>query len=158
MKKLILFLLLLLPLVAICQRQIDGTIIKVHDGDTYKFIPENTDSVYTLRMLGIDTPELKQDGGILAMMFVKNKIIDKTVTIVIKGKDRYNRYLVDLYYDSSLIWLNKQIISSGNGVVYMSKNKALIEEEQKAKLAKKGIWGSNNFIVPSQFRKNSKKK
>lgn len=158
MKKLILLLLLLLPIVAISQRQIEGTIIKVSDGDTYKLKSDENDSIYTIRMLGIDTPELKQEFGAKSKMFVSNLILNKHVCASIKGKDKYKRYLANIYYGDSLIWLNKQIISSGNGVVYMTTNKVLLEEERKAKVAKRGVWSNDNFVSPAQYRKNTKKK
>ena len=86
MKKLIL-LLLFIPLVSFGQ---DVKVIRIIDGDTFEI--ENGDKV---RMIGIDAPELKDEGGIESKNYLKLLIENKYVSLIKDEKTRIKTFLED---------------------------------------------------------------
>ena len=62
-------------------------VVKVHDGDTITLKTEFRDFNFPLRFLGIDAPEMNA-GGDVARDWLKNKILNESVQILI---DKYNR-------------------------------------------------------------------
>lgn len=66
-------------------------VIKVHDGDTITLKTDFRDFTFPLRFLGIDAPEMNA-GGEVARDWLKNRILNAEVQVLI---DRYNR--VDKY-------------------------------------------------------------
>ncbi|MBE6159532.1 MAG: thermonuclease [Lactobacillales bacterium] len=119
------------------------------DGDTARFIYNNEE--VKLRFLAIDTPEYtkeKEPFGKEASDYTCKRLKEaKKITIEFDSnsekQDKYNRYLVWIYVDDSL--LQKELISKGLArVAYLYddyKYTSLLEkEESKAKNNKIGIW------------------
>ena len=75
-----------------------GKVIKVLDGDTFELLMEGNETV-KVRMEGIDAPE----GGMPYYRVAKNYLSDlcagKEVTIEIKEKDHYGRYIALTYLE-----------------------------------------------------------
>ena len=111
MKKLIL-LLLFITLVSFGQ---DVKVIRIIDGDTFEI--ENGDKV---RMIGIDAPELEDEGGIESKNYLKLLIENKYVSLIKdeknKNKDFFGRLLRYVYLNGSDI--NLKMIEDGYANVY----------------------------------------
>lgn len=122
------------------------------DGDTAKVIYNNEE--IKIRFLAIDTPEVKhpkkgsEPFGKEASNYTCNRL-KEAIKITIEfdsnseKQDKYNRYLVWIYVDDSL--LQKELISEGLArVAYLYgdyKYTSILEsEESKAKSNKIGIW------------------
>lgn len=65
--------------------------IRVHDGDTFYVDRE------TIRLRGIDTPELGQPGSAAAAWRLRQLLGVSTVTIVPRAQDVYCRTVADVY-------------------------------------------------------------
>ena len=68
-----------------------ATVIKVHDGDTITLKADFRDFAFPLRFLNIDAPELSE-GGEESRDWLKNKILHKTVQVVINASQRVGKY------------------------------------------------------------------
>lgn len=123
-------------------------VVEVIDGDTFK-----TDKGKTVRLLGINAPEITEPGGDLSKEFLKNLILDKKVELKkdITEKDDYNRYLYYVYLDGKLI--NEEMVRVGLAetrfyapdTFYKSK---LQNVEKIAIRNKKGLWSFPVFQIP----------
>jgi endonuclease YncB( thermonuclease family) len=94
----------------------------VIDGDTvvlYVDLGFDTFSRQKLRLRGIDTPELKTPEGEKAKTFVE-EILKKAKIITIKTyrKDKYDRYLADIFVGSKEIFLNQKLLDEKLAVAY----------------------------------------
>lgn len=122
------------------------------DGDTAKFIMDN--EFITARLLAVDTPETKHPNK-KAEPYGKEasnytcKRLKKAGTIKLEfddnaDKDRYDRYLVWVFVDDSLI--QEELVSKGLAkVAYIYDEYKYTEKlekgQKKAQKEKLGIWG-----------------
>lgn len=122
------------------------------DGDTARVIYNNEE--IKIRFLAIDTPEVKhpkkgtEPFGKEASNYTCKRLKEaKKITIEFDSnsdkQDKYDRYLVWIYIDNSL--LQKELVSKGLAkVAYLygdySYTDILTKEEQKAKNNKIGLW------------------
>ncbi|HDZ02496.1 MAG TPA: DUF1016 family protein [Nitrospirae bacterium] len=94
----------------------------VIDGDTvvlYVDLGFNTYSRQKLRLRGIDTPEIATPEGKKAKTFVEEKLKKpKIITIKTYRKDKYDRYLADIFVGNKEIFLNQQLLDEKLAVVY----------------------------------------
>ena len=93
--------------------------------------------------------------------FLSKLISGKLVFISSPYKDRYSRYLSDVYiYDDEIaIYINAKLIKSGNAWVYKSyrSNEYLMNLENFARNNSKGLWSNKKPTEPWIFRKIEKK-
>lgn len=66
-------------------------VVKVHDGDTITLQTNFRDFIFPLRFLGIDAPEMNA-GGETARDWLRSKILNATVQILINRKNRVDKY------------------------------------------------------------------
>jgi micrococcal nuclease len=110
------------------------------DGDTFRL--ETGESV---RLIGIDAPELSQPGGEESREYLAHLISGKDITLK-KGyedRDKYNRLLRFVYIGTTCV--NEEMIRQGYAEArYMSSEDPLreyyIQLEIKAETAKAGLW------------------
>ena len=135
-----------------------GVVTKVIDGDSVVIRHGNTSK--KIRLSYIDAPEVSQDHGEDSKFFLKNIVLDKTVLVDTKRKDKYGRHLSDLYIHSNIesIYVNAKMIKSGNAWVYKRyrSNTYLINLENHARSNKIGIWKNDNPMEPWVYRKSYK--
>ncbi len=135
-----------------------GVVTKIIDGDSVVIIHDNI--LKKIRLSYIDAPEISQDYGEESKIFLANLLLDKTVLVDTKRKDKYGRYLSDLYIhnDMESIYINAKMIKSGNAWVYRRyrSNTYLINLENHARSNKIGIWKDENPLEPWVYRKNYK--
>ncbi len=94
----------------------------VIDGDTVVFYVDlgfRTYSRQKLRFRGIDCPEINTPEGKVAKTFVEEKL-KRTKIIMIKTyrKDKYDRYLADIFVGSKERFLNQQLLDEKLAVGY----------------------------------------
>lgn len=95
----------------------------VVDGDTAHVIFDlgfNIALYEKIRLKGINAPELKGDtleAGEKAREYLRELVEGKQVEIQTYGKDKYGRWLADVFLDGENI--NQKMIDSGNAVPYM---------------------------------------
>ena len=66
-------------------------VVKVHDGDTITLQTDFRDFNFPLRLLGIDSPEMNA-GGKTARDWLKSKILNETVKVLIDRNNRVGKY------------------------------------------------------------------
>ena len=79
----------------------EAEVVKVHDGDTVTLRAAFRDFDFPLRLLDIDAPEMNA-GGETARDWMKNRLLNKLVNIIINRKnrvDKYGRLLGDIIAD-----------------------------------------------------------
>ncbi len=117
----------------------------VIDGDTFKL-----ETGETVRLIGIDAPELSQPGGEMSREYLTHLILNKGITLE-KGyedRDKYNRLLRFVYIDD--VCINEEMVRQGYAEArYMSsedpRREYYIQLEIKAETAKAGLWSDNIF-------------
>lgn len=128
---------------------------RVIDGDTFT-IKDKNGNTKIIRILGIDTPEKKQEFGNIATEFTRNLIEGKTVFVVPVQLGRYGRLIAHIKLDGKAIaetLLNEGMcFASGHGHKYDQLFYAL---EQQARVRKVGIWKKYNEN-PALYRKRHK--
>lgn len=154
MKKLLFFLLLLLPSLGLTQTTLTAIVVGVKDGDTVVVI-DSVNNQTTLRLAEVDCPEKNQPFGTKAKQFTSDQIYLKTIKYIITDTDRYGRSIAMIFYDSDNKYLSAEIIKAGMGWHYKkySTSKELQDLEITAKKNKKGLWIDSNPVEPSAWRK-----
>lgn len=132
----------------------DIVIKNISDGDTINI--EKDGLKFKIRLAEVDCPEKDQPYGIEAREFVKKFLDGKEITITPLKTDRYGRTLA--YIRAGNNDLGEALIKNGYAWVYRqySKDKRLIEFEDKAKKEKIGLWKDDNPIAPWLWRKKHK--
>jgi micrococcal nuclease len=99
-----------------------ATVLEVVDGDTVTVRIDmglRTYSVHRLRLLGIDTPELRgptREAGLAAKAFVVEHLLGKDVIIHTEKDDSFGRYLAHVYLDGASF--NLLLLAEGHAVPY----------------------------------------
>ena len=128
-----------------------GNVTYVTDGDTIKVNVSGT--IYTVRYIGIDTPETKQPGkpvecfGPQADAFNRMKVLGKTVRLEkdTSETDRYGRLLRYVYVGNDMV--NEVLVREGYAIAKAyppdTRNQIRFEQaETQAKAENKGLWNA----------------
>ena len=67
-------------------------VIRVIDGDTIRVKADFRDFDFPVRLFGIDAPELGEEGGSKAAMWLANRILGKDVDIIINQRHRVGKF------------------------------------------------------------------
>ncbi len=129
---------------------IPGTVIQVTDGDSFHIAAGG--ERYEVRLNGIDCPELDQAYGIEATAFAAEYLYH-LVEFKIRDKDRYGRYIADVYKDGT--WINRELVEQGLAWHYTqySDDKRLARSEEAARSAKRGLWADDDPTPPWEWRR-----
>ena len=102
--------------------------VHVYDGDTihvvFKMPNSNECYKWIIRMIGIDTPEMKTKNtyekqlAIKARDFLRNLILDKIIVIECLDFDKYGRLLGDIYSEGNDMSMSNQLIEKGYAKAY----------------------------------------
>jgi endonuclease YncB( thermonuclease family) len=129
------------------------TVVEVHDGDTIKVKSQEGES-FQIRLLGIDSPELKQSFGAEAKTYTEEHLLGKDVLMDVREKDRYNRLVAEIMYSSGASF-NRELVSVGLAHWYRQFAPAredLRAAEDSARAQKLGVWALPSPVLPSDFR------
>ena len=95
--------------------QIQAKVVSVYDGDTVKCVFPSNGKMYkwNCRLTGVDTPELRtlckveKKFGYEVRDYLREKILNKVVTLHCGNFDKYGRLLVTIQYDDCMVnqWL-----------------------------------------------------
>lgn len=103
---------------------LEAKVISVYDGDSIKVIFPLNGVLYrwSCRLNGVDTPEIRtrnlkeKEMGYKVRDFLREKILNKVVTLNCGELDKYGRLLVDINYESENI--NEWLIKNGYAYEY----------------------------------------
>jgi endonuclease YncB( thermonuclease family) len=159
MKKLFILLFLILPILLFSEQKIiRGKVTKVTDGDTIKVKEHKTGVIYTIRLYGIDCPELSQPYGKEARKFVEEMILNKNVDVVTTGGKSYDRIVGIVYYKDKI--LNGLLVSYGFAWIdpRYCKNEqfadAWYKNQKKAMLNNYNLWSQADPMPPWEYRRS----
>jgi micrococcal nuclease len=136
-------------------RTIEGTVMSVSDGDTFKLeTPEGTK--VKVRLYGIDAPEKKQPFGDASFDALKSKILGQKVTVDVVTTDRYKRTVGIVSLNGRCI--NTEMIREGWAWAYTEYLKRpyaseYINAEKEARDKGLGLWKQRNPQPPWEYRK-----
>ena len=127
------------------------TVFKVSDGDTISVRDANGTEI-TIRLYGIDAPELKQKGGAESKNYLSQLVKNKTVSVYPNDTDQYGRTVAHVYVGDKSVPL--LMIESGNAWYYKqyAKEYPLENAEIEARRKSIGIWKDSNPIPPWEWR------
>ena len=122
------------------RRQLEVELTACHDGDTCRGRgPHNIEM--TLRLIGIDAPELDQAFAREARDELRRRVLGKKIRGEIRGADRYGRYLAALFDEQGFI--NEELVRKGFAFAYRFKNKGelwALDAEKSAREKGLGLW------------------
>lgn len=105
-----------------------ATVRRIIDGDTIEVLVDcgfRRFSVETLRILGVDTPEVRgasKQEGLISKAFVAETIpVGSEVVLKSQKSDSFGRWLAEVFYEESEgVYLNlaEVLIEKGLGIVY----------------------------------------
>jgi endonuclease YncB( thermonuclease family) len=132
----------------------EGTVVRVRDGDS--IVVKRGGIGIEVRLDGIDCPELAQAFGKKAKNITSGLAFGKTVRLVGKGKDRYDRELAEVFLPDGRS-LNRELVAAGFAWWYRkySKDRTLEALEQEARKARRGLWADRSPVPPWEFRANN---
>jgi endonuclease YncB( thermonuclease family) len=133
-------------------REETGNVVKVVDGDTFDLKSGN--NKMRIRIFGIDSPERGQAFNIKAKEFTAGLIAGKDVRVVIHNKDRYGRFVGEVYLSDGT-YVNAEIVKAGYAWHFKrySDDEELAQGEHEARAGKRGLWLDENPIPPWEFRR-----
>jgi Micrococcal nuclease (thermonuclease) homologs len=136
---------------------IGGRVVRILDGDTIEVLQENNE-LTRIRLDGIDAPEKAQPFGQRSRQALTAMIAGKVVHISGNNRDRYNRLLGTVWYDSADI--NAIQVIHGMAWAYQYKGKPLVPAyanlEEKARKNRAGLWAEPAPVEPWRWRKLQK--
>jgi endonuclease YncB( thermonuclease family) len=129
----------------------------VPDGDEVR-VKTGDGKMFTVRLLGIDAPESKQDFGTSARKDLEARVLDKDVKVLVHRKDSQGRYMGTLFFEGQDIGV--RILENGSAWHYKRISGEQSSEarvryaraELKAREAKLGLWASAMPMPPWEFK------
>lgn len=139
---------------------VKGKVISVYDGDTLTLVSGHGNEArkYKVRFFGIDAPEAKQPYGIESRDSLRDKVLNKEVTLEIVDTDRYGRSVCKIYLGSR--YINREMVAEGSAWYYpdyAEHEKDLEASQYLAKKNRAGLWQANNPQPPWRYRKEMRK-
>ena len=129
-------------------------VIKVKDGDSIILRYPNSIEKEA-RLFGIDAPEYNQAYGKQAKRTLEKLVLKKSVLVVHKDTDRYQREIVILYREADRLEVNLELVKVGSAWVYTQyqDDKIWGRAENKARQQGLGLWALNNPVPPWVWRR-----
>jgi micrococcal nuclease len=130
---------------------ISGKVVTVIDGNTLE-VTTTENETYKILLFGIDSPELGQEYGEKAKRFLEKLILEKNISVEIKGKDRLGNRLGTILIDSK----DLRIELLEEGLAWTAERQPLEDLEtvkEKARVKKKGLWKETEPTPPWIYRR-----
>lgn len=138
------------------------TVLRVYDGDT--ILVSGSDAHKVIRLLGIDAPETSKGKGKPGQPYSKKArrhlsdlVLNRDVTLVVYGEDRYHRTLAVVYCNARDI--NHAMIQAGLAEVYRGRtpdgfDKApYLKTEAEARQTRTGMWRQGaDYVSPIRWK------
>lgn len=127
-------------------------VLRVKDGDTY--VLQDSVKTFTVRLLKIDAPEMKQKSGMESCRFVSGLIGGRMVVYTGAKKDKYGRTLASLTINGQRV--DSLIIANGFAWHYVNfDNEAMLDTLQQQSIRDSlGLWscGYSSVCPPWLYR------
>jgi len=130
-----------------------GQVTYVTDGDTLWVQPDQGGPARKLRMMGMDAPEICQDGGREARDLLAQLALRQQVTVYVVTDDQWGRGLATITLDGQD--LGAQLVSAGQAWSYGWRGRPgpYAAEEALARQSRQGVFAAAEPESPRDFRK-----
>jgi endonuclease YncB( thermonuclease family) len=128
-----------------------GLVTEVHDGDSITLASSH--SVYRIRLVDIDAPELSQPRGMDSRASLRALCLLKIAAVETHGEDRFGRTLARVRCAG--VDANAEQVRLGWAWVferYTPKNSPLFAMERAARLDRRGLWADDAPMSPWEWR------
>nr|WP_295078417.1 thermonuclease family protein [uncultured Roseateles sp.] len=139
-------------------KQLEGRVVGVADGDTITVLDQATQP-HKIRLAGIDAPEKRQAFGQRAKQNLSDLVYGKNVSVVWRKKDRYGRIIgkvmvgqVDAclaQISQGMAWHYKQYEKDQPA----AERRSYAAAEQQARQREVGLWHEEQPTAPWDFRR-----
>lgn len=132
-------------------------VIEVVDGDTLRVQREG--EVVTVRLVGVDSPELAQSYGPHAKKFTSDLALEKEAAIDARAAENDGRCPATVTLTDGKV-VNREVLAAGFGWFCETdapSDPELIRLSAKAIVAKVGLWSEPTPLAPWDFRRDAKK-
>lgn len=133
-------------------RSFDGIVTHVGDGDSLWVRPASGGPPRSVRLQGIDAPEICQPHGVSAREALAARVLHRQVSLSTRGKDDYDRLLARVLLRGEDIggWM----VGQGHAWSYRRRGDAgpYATEQAQARRARAGLWAQPGAVEPRQFR------
>ena len=125
-------------------KELKAKVVSVYDGDTVKCVFPLNDQIYkwNCRLSGIDTPELRTRNkkekkfGYEVRDYLREKILNKVVTLECGEFDKYGRLLIKIKCDGEECSINQLLINNDYAFEYNGGTKQCWEDYLEKKISK----------------------
>jgi endonuclease YncB( thermonuclease family) len=133
---------------------LQGTVVRVTDGDSLWLEPSPPGAALELRLQDIDAPEVCQPWGPEAKRALQDLVLNKAVSVRVSGRDTHGRTLGTLYLDT--LNVNKTLVQEGHAWSnrYKYDRGPYVAEERMAKALTRGFNGDAGAVMPRDFRRD----
>ena len=134
----------------------EGRVVRVRDGDSIVVLRGGIG--VEVRLDGVDCPELAQAFGRRAKSLTSDLVFGKSVRLVGKGRDRYDRELAEVLLPDGRS-LNRELVAAGFAWWYRkySTDRSLETLERTARTERRGLWAVPNPVPPWEFRASNQR-
>lgn len=126
------------------------TVVNIDDGDSFTVRDET--HAWTVRVYGIDCPELDQPHGRAARRFTSDRVLAHRVSLEPVTEDAYGRTVANVY--EAKMNLGHALLAAGLAWHYkrydLSPTRARLE--QQARRARRGLWADPDPTPPWVWR------
>jgi micrococcal nuclease len=131
---------------------------RVYDGDSLRVAPADGAEVITVRLSGIDAPEVCQDGGVQARLYLTDLLLGRRVQLEVPkgkaGRDEYGRTLAKVFLDGTEV--NRQLVENGHAWSqrYKWDRGPYVAQERMASALRRGLHAAATAPeMPRDFRR-----
>lgn len=133
---------------------LQGTVIRVTDGDSVMFRPDEAGAKpLKLRLEGLDAPERCQPGGTQASEALSARVLNKRVQASTRTLDDYGRTVATISLNGEDVgaWMVAQGYAWARG--YRNAPAPYAKQELEARAARRGVFADPQAEEPRLFRK-----
>jgi endonuclease YncB( thermonuclease family) len=138
------------------------TVVKVYDGDTVTLR-----RMGSVRLIGADTPEKAQPGGVDAGNFTRETLLGKNVEVEVCSRqphDRYGRWLAFVYYreGNNRVLFNSELVRQGYARTLSVKPCSIDEEvwngyADEARRGRRGLYATLGEVPDAASYRKAKR-
>ena len=150
--KIVLVFLCCASFITFAENEIKGIVTNVIDGNTIEVLSTDHE-VYKVLLHGIDSPEPGQNYSEQAKRLLSKLLLEKSVTILLHGKDRLGNRLGEIRIEGGPDPRHELV---NEGLAWTSEREPIAELEslrEHARQKGKGLWREENPTPPWIFRR-----
>jgi micrococcal nuclease len=130
--------------------EIKGKVTSVIDGNTIEILTRDQET-YKVLLHGIDSPEPGQHFAEQARNFLENLLLNKSVVIELRGKDRLGNRLGEIHVEGTPDPRHELLKA---GLAWTTEPVAELEElKERARTQGKGLWQDEHPTPPWLYRR-----